>query len=165
MWPLRPWGFESPFSHHPSPLRFVTLLIVMLALLAPGCTQTPSESLEATFAAAEDGDFGAFRDGFTRRSSNFLSGLEAVGARGREAFVFGPMQGRPTIVGERAVGKLVVVEAQLDGVTLPFPMVEERGRWRVDLRTATEIWYRLGTGPFAPTLLERPRLDAPRGDG
>ena len=170
MWPLRPWGFESPFSHH----RFIpallptALLVLMLALATQGCTQTPSESLQATFDAAADGDFDAFRDGFTRRSGNFLAGLNTLGARGHEAFAFAPMKGSPAIVAERPIGQLVVVETRLDGVSLPFPMVEERGRWRVDLRTATELWYRLGTGPFAPSLLERPeprRLDGPAGEG
>lgn len=136
----------------------------MLLALTSACSQTPTESLQATFDAATDGDFDAFRDGFTRRSGNFLAGLEATASRGRSAFAFGAMKGQPVILTEQPIGQLVVVQARLDDVTLPFPMVEERGRWRVDLRTAVELWYRFGTGPFAPSLPDAPSR-GPRGPG
>lgn len=149
MWPLRPWGFESPFSHQ-------LLLSISLSLSLLACSQSPSESLQATFQAAGDGDFDAFRDGFTRRSGNFLAGLDAAAAQGHAAFSFHAMRGTPTILAEQPIGQVVVVQARLGNVTLPFPMVEERGRWRIDLRTAVELWYRFGSGPFAPALPDSP---------
>ena len=131
-------------------IPFVALLVLA------SCKQSASDSLTETFAAAESGDFDAFRDGFTRRSGNVLAGMEALAGRGSPSLAFRAFTERPEILGERQIRDLVVVNARLNGQTLPFPMVFERGRWRVDLHGVEQLWYQFGSGPFAPRLFEDP---------
>jgi hypothetical protein len=118
-----------------------------------------------TFEAAREGDFDAFRDGFTRRSGNVLDGLLAHSEHGSKAFVFGPFAKAPEIVGERRIRELVVIDTRMDGLSLPFPLVLERGRWRIDLHALEELWYRFGSGPFASSAFDDPLpLRKPVGD-
>lgn len=173
MWPFWLWGFDSPFSHHLSifhrngpPLAIILLGLIVMG----GCASTPAEEVAYMLKASSSGDFDRFCAHFTADSCAVLRGLRTIeGVHGApfEISGEGPVPAILKVEERKNAGfrraeagtlqrtDLAVVFVELDQDVVPLPLIEERGRWRIDLFTLKTQWSmlgRLGTMPaWAPS--------------
>ena len=162
MWPFWLWGFDSPFSH---PLSIfhrngppLTLILLGMSVMG-GCASAPGEEVTEAFQAASSGDFDRFCAHFTADSCAVLRGLQTVENEGVAPFALptaGPapeivqVEQRPgagfrrTEAGTLQRTDLAIVYVELGDDVVPFPLIEDRGRWRIDLFTLKTQWSMLG---------------------
>jgi len=125
-----------------------------------GCASSPSEEMTELLQASSSGEFDRFCTHFTADSCAVLRGLRGV--EGAEnAFFDLPKSGGdvPRILkveqksgagfhrtdqGTLQRTDLAIVFVELQGDVVPFPMIQERGRWRIDLFTLKTQWSMLG---------------------
>ena len=122
------------------------LLAVGLALMA-GCSAGPTESYQATVAAAQSGDRDAFLDGFTERSRDLVDAmLRLSDAYGVETTNPYELLIYDSVDGERIEGdgERAVLDVRRGKTTRQLLLIKEDGDWRIDTLELESFWKQQG---------------------
>ena len=142
--------FERPVSSR----SVILFFSVVYATFLVGCAPSPRGVVERVFEAASDGDAERAWAYFTDDSAGVMGGLAGLGMETLEfpsspaSVTFGETVLRKNALklrtddGTFRLVDLAVVEVESGGETLRFPLIEERGRWKIDLFTLEELWHR-----------------------
>ncbi len=151
MWPLRLWGFDSPFSH---PLSFLLLFSILIGPSLVGCVESPESVANQLVAYANEGDQSSFQRLLTRDSRHVVQGLE--GSSGpMDSFQFPSRKIGAEVLSVQLIEDgiqyrgpqglvistdLALVEMKLGTQRVPMTLIRESGAWKLDLFSLTDAW-------------------------
>lgn len=147
LWPLRLWGFDSPFSH--------SLFLCILLFLFQGCTPSPEHVAQSALMNYAQGDRNGFLDSLSKDSRQWMEGLFTLENAETHAFqvdsydcsmrvesvqiLEGGLQSRDSF-GKVQLHDIALVEVLMDGTRIPLTLIEEPSGWKLDLFSLGDVW-------------------------
>ena len=118
--------------------------IVALALLLAACQSPPETVVRDLSAAAARGDWNGFTHHLSHRSRALFRAALSAAPEGRSLLAPEGLSDEIDILAVGAQEGVARVEVRgRDGEVWPIVLVEEDGRWRVDLFECQRVWTRL----------------------